>query len=380
MVKCAAWRAAEAVNHVRAKGEEREMRKRIVMTAALLMASACFVDGARAKNKKPVDHAAVATAYEQGKAFAAQKEFGKAMSAYEKAEKLSQHQCTMCLLGMFAIYKRVGDSGDALDIAKKAVKEAGDDKSLAALAHVSRGVLLAQMTSKPKDKKLVEAVSEVREALTLDPSNAIEHFDLGVMLMKQENDADGIEELKIYLASNSPSPADAKLARAMIADPRRAREPFAPDFSFTAFDGTHVSLQSLHGKVALLDFWATWCPPCRESVPALLTLHKRFANQPVEFIGISADGNEQAWRKFVADHHMDWPDYLDSSGEVQQDFSVDSYPTYIVIDRAGLIRFRQSGFSDLGSFEDIEGAIKKALKEKDEKNVPTPTPAKASGK
>lgn len=342
------------------------MRKLTVMTVMLLMAGICSVMAARAKDKKPVDHAAVAAAYEQGRALAAHQEFGKAMSAYEKADKLSQHQCAMCLLGMFAIYKRVGDSGNALDVAKKAVKEAGDNKSLAAVAHVSRGVLLAQMTSKPKDKKLAEAVGEIREALALDPSNAIEHFDLGVMLMKQEDDVDGIAELKTYLASNNPSPKDAKLARAMIADPRRAREPFAPDFSFTAFDGTHVSLDSLHGKVALFDFWATWCPPCRESVPTLLALHKKFADQPVEFIGISADANEQAWQKFVADHHMDWPDYLDSDGAVQENFSVDSYPTYIVIDRAGLIRFRQSGFSDLDSFAEIEGAIKKALKEKPE--------------
>lgn len=342
------------------------MRKVTVIAVASLMASLFLCGSARAKDKKPVDHAAVATAYEQGQAFAAHQEFGKAMLAYEKADKLSQHQCAMCLLGMFAIYKRVGDSGDALDVAKKAVKEAGDNKSLAAIAHVSRGVLLAQMTSKPRDKKLVEAVSEIREALALDPSNAIEHFDLGVMLIKQEDDANGIAELKIYLASNGPSPKDAKLARAMIADPRRAREPFAPEFSFTAFDGTRISLESLHGKVALLDFWATWCPPCRESVPTLLALHKKFADQPVEFVGISADANEQAWRKFVADHHMDWPDYLDSDGAVQENFSVDSYPTYIVIDRAGLIRFRQSGFSDLGSFQEIEGAIKKALKEKPE--------------
>ena len=355
------------------------MRKLIVVTAALSMASACFVGGARAKNKKPVDHAAVAAAYEQGIAFAAQQQFGKAMSAYEKADKLSQHQCAMCLLGMFAIYKRVGDSGDALDVAKKAVKEAGDNKSLAALAHVSRGVLLAQMTSKPKDKKLAEAVSEVREALALDPSNAIEHFDLGVMLMKQEDDADGIAELKTYLASSNQSPVDTKRARELIADPR-ALWSSIPDFSFTAFDGTRVSSESLRGKVALLDFWATWCPPCRESVPTLLTLHKKFANQPVEFIGISADNDEQAWRKFVAHHHMDWPDYLDSSGQVQEEFDVDSYPTYIVLDRAGRVRFRQSGFSDLGSFAEIEGAIKKALKEKDEKNVQTPAPPKAGGK
>lgn len=342
------------------------MRNQMMIVVTIVMASLYLGAATRAKDKKPVDHAAVAAAYEQGRALAAHQEFGKAMSAYEKADKLSQHQCAMCLLGMFAIYKRVGDSSEALDIAKKAVKEAGDNKSLAAIAHLSRGVLLGQMTSKPKDKKLVEAVSEIREALALDPSNAIEHFDLGVMLIKQDDDVDGIAELKTYLVSGKIAPAIEKSAREMIADPRRAREPFAPEFSFTALNGTPVSLESLHGKVALLDFWATWCPPCRESVSTLLALHKKFANQPVEFVGISADSNEQAWQKFVADHHMDWPDYLDSTGAVQQDFGVDSYPTYIVIDRAGLIRFRQSGFSDLDSFAEIEGAIKKALKEKPE--------------
>lgn len=342
------------------------MRKVIAVTAALLMASTCFVGGAGAKNKKEVDHVAVSTAFEQGNAFAAQQQYLNAILAYQKANQLSQHECAMCMLKIFAIYKRVGNYGDALSYASKAAKEAGNNKSVAALAHLYRGTLLGQIASKPKDKKLAQAASEIRESLELDPSNTIAHFDLGVVLMKQEDDTDGIAELKTYLVSGKTAPTIEKSAREMIADPRRAREPFAPAFSFTALDGTPVSLESLHGKVALLDFWATWCPPCRESVPTLLTLHKRFANQPVEFIGISADANEQAWRKFVADHHMDWPDYLDSNGAVQEDFSVDSYPTYIVIDRAGLIRFRRSGFSDLSSFEEIEGAIKKALKEKSE--------------
>lgn len=355
------------------------MHNRIAIAVTIVMASLYLSGGAGAKNKKPVDHVAVSTAFEQGNAFVARQQYLNAILAYQKANKLSQHECAMCMLKIFAIYKRVGDYGDALSYASKAAKEAGNNKSVAALAHLYRGTLLGQMASKPKDKKLAQAATEIRESLELDPSNTIAHFDLGVVLMKQEDDTDGIAELKTYLVSGKTAPAIEKSAREMIADPRRAREPFAPEFSFTALDGTPVSLESLRGKVALLDFWATWCPPCRESVPTLLTLHKRFANQPVEFIGISADANEQAWRKFVADHHMDWPDYRDSSGEVQQDFNVDSYPTYIVIDRTGMIRFRQSGFSDLGSFQDIEGAIKKALKEKDEKNMQPPTPAKASG-
>ncbi|MGH9728691.1 MAG: redoxin family protein [Candidatus Acidiferrales bacterium] len=345
------------------------MRKLIVVAVTIVVAGFCFAGGVDAKDKKPVDHAAVAKLYEQGNALTAQQQFAKAISAYEKANKLSQNQCAMCLLKIFAIYRRVGDYDDALNFASKAAKEAGNDKSTGALAHLYRGILLGEMTSKPKNKKLTQAASEIREALEMDPSEAIAHFDLGVVLLKQEDDADGIAELKTYLASEKLALWAEKSARAMIADPRRAREPYAPDFSFTALDGTRVSLDSLRGKVTLLDFWATWCGPCRESVPTLLSLHKKFGGKPVEFVGISADNDEQAWRKFVASHHMDWPDYLDSSEQVQQDFRVDSYPTYIVIDSVGLIRYRQSGFSDLSTFSDIEGAINKALKEKPEKHA-----------
>ncbi|MGH9866336.1 MAG: redoxin family protein, partial [Candidatus Acidiferrales bacterium] len=270
------------------------MRKLMVMAVTVAMASLCLASGARAKDKKPVDHAAVARLYEQGNAFAAQQQYMSAIFAYEKANKLSQNECAMCLLKIFAIYRRVGDYGDALGFASKAAKEAGNDKSTGALAHLYRGVLLGQMTSKPKDKKLAEAVSEIRESLEMDATDAVAHFDLGVVLMKQEDNTDGIAELKTYLGSGKTTPASEKSARAMIADPRRAREPYAPEFSFTTLDGTQVSLETLHGKVALLDFWATWCPPCRESVPTLLSLHKKFAGKPVEFVGISADSDEQA--------------------------------------------------------------------------------------
>ncbi|HKF52324.1 MAG TPA: TonB family protein, partial [Candidatus Acidoferrales bacterium] len=254
----------------------------------------------------------------------------------------------------------------ALDCAKKAEKEAADNKREMANALLTHANLLAAMSSKPKDKKLVEAVSDTRQALTLEPDETIAHFNLGVLLMKQEQDADGVTEMKAYLASNNTDPATVKSAREDIADPRRAREPYAPEFSFNTLEHQQISLASLHGKVALLDFWGSWCPPCRASIPTIAALQKDFAkkNKDVEFVGISSDDDSNAWQKFIAANRMVWPEYLDLDGHVQHAFAVDSYPTYIVLDRNGVIRFRQSGFDEQSSGGELAEALDKALKVK----------------
>jgi peroxiredoxin/outer membrane biosynthesis protein TonB len=319
----------------------------------------------RAGDKKKVDEAAVQASLMQGRAFIQHGDYLKAIGAFEKADKTSHHTCASCLMELFEAQRKAGYVVDALDTAKKAVKEAGDDKALAAKAHLVRGVLLSEMATKASDKKHAEAEDEMRQAIRLNPADALAHYDLGFELMKAGRDADGIAELKTYLASNGADPRLMEKVKEMIGDPRRAREPFAPDFSFTSVEGQTISLGSLRGKVGLLDFWGTWCPPCRESIPTMVRLNKEFAGQAVEILGISSDRDEQAWRAFIAKNQMTWPEYLDSSGAMQNTFGVDSFPTYIVLNRDGVIRFRQSGFGDDTGMR-LEDAIKKALKEKPE--------------
>ena len=330
-----------------------------------LVVSVGLLPAATAKDKKPVDKAALDATIVKGNQCYARKDFAGAIAAYNNADKLSQHNCPDCLLALYQIYKRVGELGYALDEAKKALKESGDNKIAAARAHESEAILLAAMAGhKPTDKKLAQAVEDLRATIGLNPSDAMAHYNLGVLLMRQEKDAEGTAELKTYLASPARNAADSRKAETYIANPLYAREPIAPDFSFTTVEGTQISLQGLKGKVALLDFWGTWCPPCRESVPTLVALHKRFAGKPVEFVGISSDSDQNAWKTFIAAHHMDWPEYIDLSDAVQETFEIDSFPTYIVIDPQGMIRFRQSGFDEQMSGVELEDAINRALKEK----------------
>jgi peroxiredoxin len=326
----------------------------LILTALLLVPA---IRGA----EEPANSAAVTQALMQGDDFLAKKQFRKALEAYRTADKLSHHECAVCLLRMVKIERQVGEFSAALDDAKKAAKAAGDNKVLAAQAHMVRGALLAQMSSKASDKKLRESEEEFRAALALDPSQVNTRFNLGFVLLRQERDADGIAELNSFIAAPG---ADSRLvakARECVADPVHAREPFAPDFSITTLDGTKISNASLRGEVVLLDFWGTWCPPCRDSVPILTSLRKKFADRPVQIIGVSSDSDEQAWRSFVAQNHMDWSEYIDLSGQVLDAFDVHEFPTFIVLDRDGIIRYRQAGLEQYTS-ADLNGAINKWLK------------------
>lgn len=342
------------------------MRSPVAMCAVILAALAMPSAAPPVNAQTVAVPAPVASLIKEGDNYLANRNYNKALQSYQKAEKVSRHECALCLLREIEVYKVAGDFDAALDCAKKAEKEAGDNKVVAADALLAHANLLAALASKPKDKKLAQAVADTRQAITLDPTDNLAHFNLGVLLMKQEQDADGAAELKAYLASSNTDAETAKAAREDTADPRRAREPYAPEFSFTTLESEQVSLASLHGKVALLDFWGSWCPPCRASIPTIASLQKDFAKKGVEFVGISSDDDAQAWQKFVAANRMVWPEYLDSDRQVQKAFQVDSFPTYIVLDGNGVIRFRQSGFAEQMSGREIADALDKALKVKPE--------------
>lgn len=303
----------------------------------------------------------VAQALSQGDLYASRRKYELALEAYHQADKLSHHSSPMAFLKIASIETKAGDFSDALDDAKKAIKAAGDNKALNIQVLQFRASLLAQMAGKPTDKKLKEAEEELRQALTVDPANPLTHLDLGMILLRQERDGEGIPELNIYVTSPGANPAVVAETKLVIANPIRARMPFAPDFSFMTEDHQTISNASLRGKVVLLDFWGTWCPPCRESVPMLRDLNKKYSGKAFELVGVSSDDDADVWKTFLQAQHMDWPDYLDASDEVQRAFKIESFPTFIVLDKDGVIRFRQSGLGDATGGE-LSEAIHKALK------------------
>ncbi len=322
----------------------------------------CGLSGPATPTARPAQsNDPVGQAIADGDVYQSKRKYDLAIESYRKADKLSHHTSAQALLNIALIEKKAGLLSDAASDAKKALVAAGENKTFAWQARLLRAALLTQMAGKPTDNKLKDAEAELRAAVLLDPAQPVAHFNLGVVLLKQNRDADGIAELNVLLALPKTDSAMAADARRMIANPIRARTPFVPGFSFITLENQSVSNVSLRGKVALLDFWGTWCPPCRESIPILKNVQKKYSARAFQLVSISSDDDEAVWKTFVESQHMEWAEYLDSSSEVQKAFKIESFPTFIVVDKDGVIRFRQSGVGP-ETQDDLEDAINRALK------------------
>ncbi len=119
----------------------------------------------------------------------------------------------------------------------------------------------------------------------------------------------------------------------------------APDFTLKTIDDQEITLSQLKGKVVLLDFWATWCGPCRESIPHLVHLYKTYRENGFEIIGISLDkGDLQVVRNFAKSMDIPYPIVI-APEEVVRSYRVTGIPTAFLIDKEGKIRERTTGFN-----------------------------------
>ena len=120
----------------------------------------------------------------------------------------------------------------------------------------------------------------------------------------------------------------------------------APDFTLQTLDGQEITLSQLKGKVVLLDFWATWCAPCRESIPHMIQLSKNYRENGLQLIGMDVDkGDVETVRKFVKSMDIPYPIVV-APDDVARNYRVNGIPTTILIDKGGNIRERIAGFSD----------------------------------
>jgi thiol-disulfide isomerase/thioredoxin len=131
----------------------------------------------------------------------------------------------------------------------------------------------------------------------------------------------------------------------------------APAFAITTTDGQRVSLDELKGKAVLIDFWATWCGPCREALPHMKEIAKKFEGQPLVILSVSLDEDERSWKDFVAKHEMTWSQYRDGkfTGPIATLFAVRAIPQTFTIDADGVLQDQHIGDAA------IEGKLKKLV-------------------
>lgn len=114
----------------------------------------------------------------------------------------------------------------------------------------------------------------------------------------------------------------------------------APAFSIMGIDGNEIELKNFAGKYVLLDFWASWCGPCRREMPNVVELYEEFKGDNFEIIGVSLDTDKEDWEKAVADMNMTWPqgcDFLMWQSPVARSYNVLSVPSIILINPEGKI-------------------------------------------
>jgi cytochrome c biogenesis protein CcmG/thiol:disulfide interchange protein DsbE len=127
----------------------------------------------------------------------------------------------------------------------------------------------------------------------------------------------------------------------------------APDFTVQDTD-RKLSLSQLRGKVVVLNFWATWCPPCIEEMPSLVQMQQRLKDRDITVLAVSVDVDEDAYYKFLKDHKVDLLTVRDPSHKSSDLYGTFKYPETYIIDRSGTLRRKFIGAVDWNTPEIVE--------------------------
>ncbi len=131
----------------------------------------------------------------------------------------------------------------------------------------------------------------------------------------------------------------------------------AADLTVKDLHGTPIRLSELKGKTVLLDFWATWCGPCRADGPALDKLYAKYADKNLVIVGLSVDEDRPVVEKFLSQHPHPYPIVLTTENEIPRPYQIGVFPTYIVIDSDG--NFASATEGDTG-FAELRKLLRKA--------------------
>ena len=118
----------------------------------------------------------------------------------------------------------------------------------------------------------------------------------------------------------------------------------AAELNLTDMQGKPLTLSSLRGKTVLLDFWTTWCPPCRADAPNLDKLSRKYGPQSLMIVGISVSEERDTVEKFLKEHPHSFPIALTTENEMPRPYQISAFPTYIVIEKDGVVPKRKGLF------------------------------------
>jgi thiol-disulfide isomerase/thioredoxin len=332
--------------------------------AALLLACMVLPLSAQQKNDGPQDEKAQKT-YKEAFEYLRQRKTVAALENFKKADKQDGDHCVACQKNMIKYGRELGEWKIAEQAAEERVEQTqGTDQRI---AHYDFGsLLLTEAIVKHKDDLLSRAHEEMSKAIEGDPKFPDAIYADGRILARLKQDDAARLKFEEFTKLRPETNLDRQRALRYIAQPELARARMAPPFAVTTLDGQKIFLDDLQGKVVLLDFWATWCGPCRAALPHMQSIAKNFAGQPLVVLSISLDTDEQKWKDFIAKNNMTWAQYYDGgfTGSIAKMFDVHSIPHTFTIDADGVLQDENIGDAS------IEGKLKKLVSRAKELQTP----------
>ena len=311
---------------------------------------------AQEKTDGPTDEKARKT-YEKAQKSLHEHKAEIALDDFKKADKQDGGHCLDCQRQMIKYGAEFGDWKTAELGAEEMVAEAKGTKDTA-LAHYEFAiVLMNEGLQKHKEEIFARAHEEIIKALAAHSNFPDALFVDGRVLAQLKRDDEAKARFEEYVKAKPGEDPNRQRALRYIGRPELARARMAPPFSITTLDGQRMSMDDLQGKVVLLDFWATWCVPCREALPHIQKVAKKFQGEPLLILSVSLDSEEQKWKEFIVKNEMTWPQYRDGSfrGPISRLFAVNAIPHTFTIDADGVLQDEHIGDAS------IEGKLKKLL-------------------
>ena len=137
----------------------------------------------------------------------------------------------------------------------------------------------------------------------------------------------------------------------------------APDFTLPGDNGQAVSLSDLRGQVVMINFWASWCGPCRQEMPLLEQIHQRYESLGFTLLGVNVEENSSDAKAFLQDRPVSFPILFDPDNGVSKLYDVVAMPSTVLIDRQGNVRYLHHGFKP-GYENDYQDQVRALVRER----------------
>jgi peroxiredoxin len=285
----------------------------------------------------------VRAALDEGKKFEQRRQLTSALNSDRKALKLAHGKCAECLETIVNLQFKMELPKDAASSAAAWAAQAATPAEKAKAEYLQALAFLQQNQQKHNDSLLIQADEVLKRALTDAPANPDIHMLDGRVLAILKKDSDARNEFIACAATPGATPAECIRAKNFAADVSLARGEPAPAFTIKKSDGSTVTLDSLAGKVVLIDFWATWCPACVKDLNYIQSIAEDADKDRFVLLGVSDDSNEETWKRYQSDNRMIGIQVRDTDHSIADLFHVSAIPTYVILDANGTVQLRTTG-------------------------------------